>query len=265
VAFTGSNRIAQTTRPIAGEFPRSLLVSLLEAGGFLMRPYAKLISAGHGIDAEFGRALPVAQKFDPSRIAEGMQDCVRFADLVHLTDVTGANPLGWHYPADIGVDRMTKIDSLVAGCDSRACLGERTDQSFAQGVLLPTYFETIAAGQPVVHRVVGVANNVLLSYSKLTVPHRASLRSSQVSHLLIISHIDIAIPLARSETRPLTFRERQCLALAASGLVTKQIAAEIGISEKTVELHLARARHKLGAHTTAQAVAIDFAMATLER
>jgi DNA-binding CsgD family transcriptional regulator len=223
------------------------------------------MSVGHGIDAAFARALPMARQFDPSRIGESMQDCARFADMVHLTDVSGANPLGWHYSADVGLDRMIRIDSLVAGCDSRACLGERADQNFLQGVLLPTYFETIAAGQPVVHKVVGVANNVLLSYSKLTVPLCASPRSAQISHLLIVSHIDIAIPLVGGEVRSLTLRERQCLALAASGLVTKQMAAEIGISEKTVELHLARARHKLGAHTTAQAVAIDFAMATLER
>jgi DNA-binding CsgD family transcriptional regulator len=230
-----------------------------------MLPYAKLISVGHGIDAAFARALPVAQKFDPSRIAEGMQDCVRFADMVSLADVTGANPLGWYYPADVGLDRVVKIDSLVAGGDPRACLGERADQDFV-GVLLPTYFETITAGEPVVHRVVGVANNVLLSYSKLTVPLWASPRAGQVSHLLMFLNMDFAIPLvrARSANAQLTFRERQCLALAASGLVTKQIAAEIGISEKTVELHLARARHKLGAHTTAQAVAIDFAMAMLE-
>src|SRR4030095_8913679 len=98
------------------------------AGDFPMRPYATLISAGHGIDAEFARALPGAQKFDPSRIAEGMQECLRFANLVHLTDVTGANPLGWHYPADVGLDRMIMIDSLVAGCDARARLGQRRDQ-----------------------------------------------------------------------------------------------------------------------------------------
>jgi DNA-binding CsgD family transcriptional regulator len=44
-------------------------------------------------------------------------------------------------------------------------------------------------------------------------------------------------------------------------LVTKQIAAELGVSEKTIEMHLARARHKLGARTTTQAVAISLAAA----
>jgi hypothetical protein len=130
-----------------------------------MLPYAKLVSVGHGVDAAFARALPAAQKFDPSRPAEGMQECLRFADMVSVADVTGTNPLGWYYAADVGLDRVIKIDSLVAGGDPRACLGERADQNFARGVLLPTYLEAISAGQPLVHRVAGVANNVLLSYS----------------------------------------------------------------------------------------------------
>lgn len=232
----------------------------------LMLPYAKLVSVGHGIDARFARALPVAQKFDLSRSAEGLQDCRRFADMVSLADVTGANPLGWYYPADVGLGRVIKIDSLVAGGDPRACLGERADQNFTQRVVLPTYLETISAGQPVVHRVAAVANNVLLSYSKLTVPLCASLRAGQASHLLIFSYIDVAIPLvhACSENPLLTVRERQCLSFAANGLVTKQMAAEIGISEKTVELHLAHARRKLGARTTAQAIAITLAMTIAE-
>jgi FixJ family two-component response regulator len=39
------------------------------------------------------------------------------------------------------------------------------------------------------------------------------------------------------------------------------VPTQIGVSEKTVELHLARARHKRGAQTTTQAVAAALVIA----
>lgn len=54
---------------------------------------------------------------------------------------------------------------------------------------------------------------------------------------------------------PLTSRERDCLTYLALGLRTARIADRLSISEATVELHLRNARVKLGASTSAQAVA----------
>jgi DNA-binding CsgD family transcriptional regulator len=243
-----------------------------------MLPHVRLVSSGDGIDPVFARALPVAHSFDLAHPAEAMRGCVRFADVVHLVEIAGTNPLGWRFPVTLGLDSQPVP----------ICLGELPDQDFARGVLLPSYLETITAGRPVVHRVTAVADNsatlatvgttpvvhriaavarnVLLSYRKMTVPLYAP-RAGQVSHLLIFSQVDVAIPqigLGGDAVSQLTIRERQCLSLTASGLVAKQIAAELGISEKTVELHLARSRHKLGARTTAQAIAINMAMAIVE-
>lgn len=49
-------------------------------------------------------------------------------------------------------------------------------------------------------------------------------------------------------------REIECLSLAAEGLKAKQIADELGIGQQTVQFHLARARIKLGAGNTVEAV-----------
>jgi DNA-binding CsgD family transcriptional regulator len=49
-------------------------------------------------------------------------------------------------------------------------------------------------------------------------------------------------------------REIECLSLAAEGLKAKQIADELGIGQQTVQFHLARARLKLSAGNTVQAV-----------
>jgi LuxR family transcriptional regulator, quorum-sensing system regulator SdiA len=54
----------------------------------------------------------------------------------------------------------------------------------------------------------------------------------------------------------LTFRERQCLTLAASGLTAKQIAHEICRSVPTATLHLNAACRKLGARNRFHAIAL---------
>lgn len=52
----------------------------------------------------------------------------------------------------------------------------------------------------------------------------------------------------------LTQREREVLGLVAAGNLNKQIAATLGIAVRTVEVHRAHAREKLGAKTAAEAV-----------
>ncbi|MCH8148861.1 MAG: sigma-70 family RNA polymerase sigma factor, partial [Planctomycetes bacterium] len=48
-----------------------------------------------------------------------------------------------------------------------------------------------------------------------------------------------------SQIARLTPREREVMDLIVEGLANKQIAVRLGISEKTVEVHRARARKKL--------------------
>jgi FixJ family two-component response regulator len=52
----------------------------------------------------------------------------------------------------------------------------------------------------------------------------------------------------------LTAREREILALVTSGLMNKQIAAEIGITEITVKVHRGNVMRKMGAKSLAQLV-----------
>lgn len=62
-----------------------------------------------------------------------------------------------------------------------------------------------------------------------------------------------------SETRPvsaiLTQRERDVARLLVTGLTSKEIAREIGISHRTVEAHRARLMHKFGLRTPGQLIA----------
>ena len=47
----------------------------------------------------------------------------------------------------------------------------------------------------------------------------------------------------------LTDREREVMTLAVQGLANKEIARQLGISHRTVEVHRARVMHKMGAST----------------
>jgi FixJ family two-component response regulator len=52
----------------------------------------------------------------------------------------------------------------------------------------------------------------------------------------------------------LTAREREVMVLVASGLLNKQIAAELGTAEKTIKVHRAQVMHKMDAESLAELV-----------
>lgn len=60
--------------------------------------------------------------------------------------------------------------------------------------------------------------------------------------------------LIQQRAAMLTPRERQVFDGVVGGLLNKQIAAEFGVSEKTIKVHRGRVMHKMGAHTVAQLV-----------
>lgn len=59
-----------------------------------------------------------------------------------------------------------------------------------------------------------------------------------------------------SRVTALSPRQRQILALVAKGLLNKQIAYDLGISEKTVKMHRALMLERLGVSTSAEAIRI---------
>jgi FixJ family two-component response regulator len=62
---------------------------------------------------------------------------------------------------------------------------------------------------------------------------------------------DVAL---RARHAGLTPREREVMGMAAAGLMNKQIAAQIGLSEVTVKIHRGHAMRKMGARTFADLV-----------
>jgi NarL family two-component system response regulator YdfI len=79
------------------------------------------------------------------------------------------------------------------------------------------------------------------------------------------SEIAVALPAPAAAlsalaelAEPLTPREREVLEMLASGLVNKEIAAKLSISEHTVKFHVASILGKLGAATRTEAVSLGF-------
>ncbi|WP_263263770.1 response regulator [Pseudomonas sp. RIT-PI-S] len=60
----------------------------------------------------------------------------------------------------------------------------------------------------------------------------------------------------------LSLRERQVMHMAVTGLMNKQIASELGLSEITVKIHRARAMKKMAARTFAELVIMAQAVGT---
>lgn len=58
----------------------------------------------------------------------------------------------------------------------------------------------------------------------------------------------------RDRLKTLTPREHEVFGLVASGMLNKQIAFELGTSEKTIKVHRARVMEKLGAESLADLV-----------
>jgi two-component system, LuxR family, response regulator FixJ len=64
----------------------------------------------------------------------------------------------------------------------------------------------------------------------------------------------------RTRLKGLTSREREVMELVVEGLANKVIAQELGVSEKTVEVHRSRVMHKLRVNSVADLVRLDISV-----
>jgi len=101
--------------------------------------------------------------------------------------------------------------------------------------------------------------------SEVSPDQLAAALQAAIAGLVVVhpSEIQAALPTASAGLRPLadlaeplTRREREVLQMLASGLVNKEIAAKLSISEHTVKFHVASILGKLGASTRTEAVSL---------
>lgn len=84
--------------------------------------------------------------------------------------------------------------------------------------------------------------------------------------LFLDSEVASVVGAQEELTEALSPREREVLLFAARGLSSKEVAAQLYISERTVQTHLASVYDKLGAHnkTEAMLLALKHGLMTLE-
>lgn len=71
-----------------------------------------------------------------------------------------------------------------------------------------------------------------------------------------IDHLELEKITAADAIRNLTEREREVMCMIVEGNTNKSVAAELGISEKTVEVHRSRVMHKTAARSFSDLVRI---------
>jgi FixJ family two-component response regulator len=69
-----------------------------------------------------------------------------------------------------------------------------------------------------------------------------------------LKEMECELESLRARYESLTSREREVLRFVSSGLLNKQVASELGLSEITVKLHRGSAMRKMCAQTLAQVV-----------
>jgi DNA-binding NarL/FixJ family response regulator len=143
------------------------------------------------------------------------------------------------------------LDLKMPGADGVVALRGLRSSGNAARVLIITSFTEPEAVLPAVRA--GAAGYV---YKDVDPPAlAAAIRAVHAGHVLL--HPDVARLLADGRTRladvHLTARERDVLAAIARGRANREIARQLGLSEKTVKTHVSSILTKLGVQDRTQA------------
>ena len=175
--------------------------------------------------------------------------------LMRVLSNAGLRVRGYESPHEF----LSQVDGAAAGCIVLdLCLPGMTgldlqEQLTRNGCVQPVVFVT---GNADVSASVRALRAGALDFLIKPVEAQALLES--VHEALERSAIElrkrINRQMAQQRVATLTPRERQVFEGVVSGLLNKQIAAQFGVSEKTIKVHRGRVMHKMGVHTVAQLV-----------
>jgi len=183
---------------------------------------------------------------DEETVRRALSRLVRTAGLTAQTFTSAQafleQPLPAH-PACLVLD--VRLPGL-SGLDLQAALGPRQET-------MPIIFITGRGNIPMsVQAMKGGALDFLkkpVDGDLLLESIQRALAHSREARARAAEHSDVARRLAR-----LTPREREVLDLVVSGMLNKQIAAELGAAEKTVKVHRGRVMKKMEAESVADLV-----------
>ena len=200
-------------------------------------------------DGAFSHALRVwheLEKTAPLSLIDAVRGRCDAATNLYLTDLDEAG--FWAYRMSI-VNHSFSLEHTTS-----FAFGDYPDRSYFAAVVQPCFHDLTDAGEPTVHRVSASIQGKLAVYERLTLPIFSRNKmdySVTLSKLLALVETPMEINLGT-----LSVRERQCLSLLAAGLSAKRIAADLQLSQSTVENHVEHLKRKLGARSVAHATAI---------
>jgi len=119
------------------------------------------------------------------------------------------------------------------------------------GVLMPVVF---LSGHGDIPRTVRAMQEGALDFVEKTAPKHKLLDAVRRALARDVSESDRRLKAAavRERLASLTPREHEVLGEVVRGLLNKQVAAKLGISERTVKMHRTSITRKLGVHSTAR-------------
>lgn len=164
------------------------------------------------------------------------------------------------------VRTFNKVPQFLAAHDPEApgCILLDVDMPHLSGIAVQRHLLSLPRCQPVVF--VSGKSTVPISVEAMKLG-AVDFLTKPVDRAALLSAVQQALArdgktrrsqMDRDECRArhdrLTAREREVFHLVVRGFLNKQIAASLGIAEKTVKIHRARTMHKTGAHTIAELV-----------
>jgi FixJ family two-component response regulator len=138
-------------------------------------------------------------------------------------------------------------DLEMPGLDGLALQGEMV----RAGVLMPVVF---LSGHGDIPRTVRAMQEGAVDFVEKTAPKHKLLDAVRRALARDVSESDRRLKAAavRERLASLTPREHEVLGEVVRGLLNKQVAAKLGISERTVKMHRTSITRKLGVHSTAR-------------
>lgn len=176
---------------------------------------------------------------------------------MRLTTVVldGEDPLGWSLqvvrPSGFA-SRILNINQLFK--DQR--IGEFKDRSYMETAVIPRYREVIASQKPSMEMVKTRLLGVNIAYERVILPQKTTERPAW---LLTVTNGRFMFNAPERQSR-LDVTDEAVIQLLTEGATAKQIAAELGISHRTVEHRLERMKERYGAKNTVHLAAMLVAM-----
>jgi DNA-binding CsgD family transcriptional regulator len=182
-------------------------------------------------------------------LASALSTALRLADQHAARGWLLAEMLALHEACRLGAtelaERLATVAGRVDGPWALACGAQAMGVQLDDPVKLADAAEQFAALDATVHAAEAY-RQAAASYGRHGLT--ANEASSNARAVALLDRCDVSDTYLLQEVpaTPLTRREREVASLAAAGLSSKQIAAQLFISQRTVDTHLGRAYTKLG-------------------